>query len=113
MRSHERPGFLAAWHQLIGARGVPPFPRRHGGKPRVPWEIFGRVAAAGVAHDGLPAALRGGADGGWCRPIGWLAATVCADAEPRGIVRLIGTNSVLTEAWPFMSRVWPPTWGTK
>lgn len=31
-----RPGFLAAWQQLIGTRGVPPLPRRRGRKPRVP-----------------------------------------------------------------------------
>lgn len=29
-------GFLAAWHQLIGARGVPELARRRGRKPRVP-----------------------------------------------------------------------------
>ena len=31
-----RPGFLAAWHQLVGPRGVPRLPRRRGRKPRVP-----------------------------------------------------------------------------
>ena len=31
-----RPGFLAAWHQLVGARGIPALPRRRGRKPRVP-----------------------------------------------------------------------------
>ena len=31
-----RPGFLAAWQQLVGPRGVPPLPRRRGRKPRVP-----------------------------------------------------------------------------
>jgi hypothetical protein len=29
-------GFLAAWHRLIGPRGIPPLPRRRGRKPRVP-----------------------------------------------------------------------------
>ena len=29
-------GFLAAWQQLVGARGVPPLARRRGRKPRVP-----------------------------------------------------------------------------
>jgi len=33
----ERPvGFLAAWHRLVGARGVPTLPRRRGRPPRVP-----------------------------------------------------------------------------
>src|SRR5688500_2098730 len=31
-----RPGFLAAWQQLIGARGIPTLARRRGRKPRVP-----------------------------------------------------------------------------
>ena len=31
-----RSGFLAAWEQLVGARGVPAIPRRRGRKPRVP-----------------------------------------------------------------------------
>ena len=31
-----RGGFLAAWQQLVGARGVPTIPRRRGRKPRVP-----------------------------------------------------------------------------
>src|SRR6185436_14153538 len=31
-------GFLAAWHRLVGARGVPTVPRRRGRKPRVPVE---------------------------------------------------------------------------
>jgi len=31
-----RAGFLAAWNQLVGARGVPTLPRRRGRKPRVP-----------------------------------------------------------------------------
>jgi Transposase DDE domain len=31
-----RPGFLTAWHQLIGTRGVPQLPRRRGRPPRVP-----------------------------------------------------------------------------
>ena len=31
-----RPGFLTAWQQLVGARGVPALPRRRGRKPRVP-----------------------------------------------------------------------------
>ena len=31
-----RPGFLTAWHQLVGPRGVPPLPRRRGRPPRVP-----------------------------------------------------------------------------
>lgn len=31
-----RAGFLAAWNQLVGARGVPLLPRRRGRKPRVP-----------------------------------------------------------------------------
>lgn len=34
--SATRPGFLAAWHQLIGPRGLPRLPRRRGRKPRVP-----------------------------------------------------------------------------
>jgi hypothetical protein len=34
--SETRPGFLAAWHQLVGSRGVPGLPRRRGRKPRVP-----------------------------------------------------------------------------
>jgi hypothetical protein len=34
--STTRSGFLAAWHQLIGARGVPALARRRGRKPRVP-----------------------------------------------------------------------------
>ena len=34
--STTRSGFLAAWHQLIGARGVPELARRRGRKPRVP-----------------------------------------------------------------------------
>lgn len=29
-------GFLAAWHELVGARGVPVVPPRRGSKPRVP-----------------------------------------------------------------------------
>jgi hypothetical protein len=29
-------GFLAAWNQLVGSRGVPTLPRRRGRKPRVP-----------------------------------------------------------------------------
>src|SRR5207342_729558 len=32
----QRGGFLAAWQQLLGARGVPDGPRRRGRKPRVP-----------------------------------------------------------------------------
>jgi len=31
-----RAGFLTAWNQLVGARGVPTLPRRRGRKPRVP-----------------------------------------------------------------------------
>jgi hypothetical protein len=31
-----RAGFLTAWNQLVGARGVPTVPRRRGRKPRVP-----------------------------------------------------------------------------
>lgn len=31
-----RPGFLAAWEQLVGARGIPAIPPRRGRKPRVP-----------------------------------------------------------------------------
>jgi hypothetical protein len=31
-----RAGFLAAWDQLVGARGIPTIPRRRGRKPRVP-----------------------------------------------------------------------------
>jgi hypothetical protein len=31
-----RAGFLPAWNQLVGARGVPTVPRRRGRKPRVP-----------------------------------------------------------------------------
>jgi DDE family transposase len=31
-----RTGFLAAWNQLVGARGIPTLPRRRGRKPRVP-----------------------------------------------------------------------------
>ena len=34
--SETRPGFLTAWHQLVGTRGVPQLPRRRGRKPRVP-----------------------------------------------------------------------------
>jgi hypothetical protein len=32
----ERTGFLAAWQQMIGARGIPVLPPRRGRKPRVP-----------------------------------------------------------------------------
>ena len=37
-RSHSaaRPGFLTAWEQLVGARGIPAIPPRRGRKPRVP-----------------------------------------------------------------------------
>jgi Transposase DDE domain len=35
---HAPRGFLAAWHQLVGARGIPTIPRRRGRKPRVPVE---------------------------------------------------------------------------
>jgi Transposase DDE domain len=35
---HAPRGFLAAWHQLVGAQGVPTVPRRRGRKPRVPVE---------------------------------------------------------------------------
>jgi DDE family transposase len=31
-----RAGFLTAWHQLVGARGIPTLPRRRGRTPRVP-----------------------------------------------------------------------------
>jgi Transposase DDE domain len=31
-----RPGFLAAWARVVGARGIPAMPRRRGRKPRVP-----------------------------------------------------------------------------
>ena len=31
-----RTGFLAAWEQLVGARGIPAIARRRGRKPRVP-----------------------------------------------------------------------------
>ena len=34
--SQERTGFLGAWDQLVGARGVPDVPPRRGRKPRVP-----------------------------------------------------------------------------
>lgn len=34
--SGARTGFLAAWQQMIGARGIPAIPRRRGRKPRVP-----------------------------------------------------------------------------
>jgi hypothetical protein len=34
-RSAARPGFLAAWEQLVGARGIPAIARRRGRKPRV------------------------------------------------------------------------------
>lgn len=34
--SETRPGFLAAWARLVGARGIPAVPRRRGRKPRVP-----------------------------------------------------------------------------
>ena len=34
--SEPRRGFLAAWQQLVGPRGVPVLPRRRGRKPRVP-----------------------------------------------------------------------------
>jgi hypothetical protein len=33
---HERSGFLGAWEQLVGPRGVPTLGRRRGRKPRVP-----------------------------------------------------------------------------
>lgn len=36
VEAETRPGFLAAWQQLIGARGIPRVPRRRGRKPRVP-----------------------------------------------------------------------------
>jgi len=35
-RSGGRSGFLAAWQQLVGARGIPAIPPRRGRKPRVP-----------------------------------------------------------------------------
>jgi len=35
-QSTARPGFLAAWEQLVGARGIPAIGRRRGRKPRVP-----------------------------------------------------------------------------
>jgi hypothetical protein len=35
-QSAARTGFLAAWDQLVGARGIPAIPRRRGRKPRVP-----------------------------------------------------------------------------
>jgi hypothetical protein len=34
--SGARTGFLAAWQQMVGARGIPVIPRRRGRKPRVP-----------------------------------------------------------------------------
>jgi hypothetical protein len=35
-KSAARSGFLAAWDQLVGARGIPTIPPRRGRKPRVP-----------------------------------------------------------------------------
>jgi hypothetical protein len=35
-QSEARTGFLAAWDQMVGARGIPTIPRRRGRKPRVP-----------------------------------------------------------------------------
>jgi DDE family transposase len=35
-QSVARPGFLAAWEQMVGARGIPVIGRRRGRKPRVP-----------------------------------------------------------------------------
>lgn len=36
-RTHDEPsGFLGAWNQLVGPRGIPTVPRRRGRKPRVP-----------------------------------------------------------------------------
>jgi hypothetical protein len=35
-QSGARTGFLAAWDQMVGARGIPTIPRRRGCKPRVP-----------------------------------------------------------------------------
>jgi hypothetical protein len=35
-QSAARPGFLAAWEQMVGARGIPVIGRRRGRKPRVP-----------------------------------------------------------------------------
>ena len=35
-QSAARTGFLAAWQQMVGVRGVPTIPRRPGRKPRVP-----------------------------------------------------------------------------
>jgi hypothetical protein len=35
-QSATRTGFLAAWQQMVGVRGVPTIPRRPGRKPRVP-----------------------------------------------------------------------------
>jgi hypothetical protein len=35
-QSAARAGFLAAWKQMVGARGIPAIPRRRGRKPRVP-----------------------------------------------------------------------------
>lgn len=35
-QSTARPGFLTAWENLVGPRGIPTLPRRRGRKPRVP-----------------------------------------------------------------------------
>lgn len=35
-QSAARAGFLTAWEQMVGARGIPAIPRRRGRKPRVP-----------------------------------------------------------------------------
>src|SRR6195256_6855669 len=45
--SAARPGFLAAWGRMGGARGIPTIPRRRGCKPRVP---LGDLLAALTYH---------------------------------------------------------------
>ena len=46
-QSATRHGFLAAWEQMVGARGIPAIRRRRGGKPRVP---LGDLLAALTFH---------------------------------------------------------------